>query len=146
MSLLLLVDLLFQKLKTEIMFTNSFFAILMTVLSFNATPKITTSNPLANELVGEWVVDLRASPDAVPYLQDFKVSKLTEKSFKGSFYKSKIHDANFNTDWELLHFAFITKDQSNTYYNSGYLKDGVLYGKTHCPKRDFVIPWTATKK
>ena len=96
-------------------------------------------------LAGIWQIDLRPTPDAPDYFQPFEVTKLSERSFQGTFYGSSINNALVNDAWDKLHFAFTTKDRSSTYYHSGYLDQGVLYGMTYCPDRGFTAPWTGTK-
>ena len=97
-------------------------------------------------LVGEWTIDLRPTPESEGYFQAFVVTTIEEKSFKGTFYGSAIENSLINSNWDKLYFAFTTRDQSNAYYHSGYLLDRVLFGMTYCPNRDFAAPWTGLKK
>ncbi len=99
-----------------------------------------------NTLEGVWVIDLRPSPDAEPYTQEFKVTEVSGNTFQGIFYGSRLEEARINRNWDQLYFAFSTKDGSFAYYHSGYLKDGVLYGISYCPGREFVQPWTGVRK
>ena len=87
-------------------------------------------------LQGSWTIDLRPTPDSEAYYQVFEVS----------FYGSTLENGLMNTQWERVYFAFTTSDQSNTYYHSGYLLDGKLYGISYCPGREFTAPWTGIRK
>ena len=98
------------------------------------------------ELLGEWTLDLRPTPNAEAYFQPFVVDSIAENSFMGTFYGSPIEKALINNNWEKLYFAFTTHDVNNAYYHSGYLLDGKMYGITYCPNRDFTAPWTGVKK
>lgn len=100
----------------------------------------------ANSILGNWEIDLRPSPDAEPYLQEFQVTEITGNTFQGFFYGSLLEDAKINRNWDRLYFAFTTRDQNHAYYHSGYLLDGKLYGLSHCPGREFIQPWTGVMK
>ncbi len=108
-----------------------------------AIPALPTSNP--EELIGTWRVDLRPTPDAEPYYQDFVVTGVEDGALTGSFYGSDIEEARLNTDWGPVHFAFITRDGSGVYHTTGVLRDGALTGTTHSLGRDFLAVWRATK-
>jgi len=98
------------------------------------------------DLKGEWTIDLRPTPDSEGYFQEFIVSEVNESKFEGTFYGSPIENGLLNTNWEKPYFAFSTRDQNHSYYHSGYLLEGVLYGISYCPGREFTAPWTGTKK
>ena len=97
-------------------------------------------------LEGRWEIDLRPDPDADPYLQEFNVTGVSGNTFQGYFYGSPLENARLNRNWDELFFAFTTRDQTFEYYHSGYLREGVLYGVTYCPGREFVQPWTGVLK
>lgn len=99
-----------------------------------------------SELKGTWTIDLRPTPDAEGYFQDFQVTEISEGKFTGIFYGSPVENCLVNTNWEKLYFAFTTRDQNHAYYHSGYLLDGKLYGISYCPGREFTAPWTGIKK
>ena len=98
------------------------------------------------DLAGEWVIDLRPTPDAEGYYQPFVITAINENRIEGTFYGSSIENGLINVYWEKLYFAFSTKDQNHSYYHSGYLKEGNLYGISYCPGRQFTAPWTGTRK
>ena len=106
----------------------------------------TNSNESKNELIGNWKIDLRPTPDAEAYFQNFVVSSIDENSFTGTFYGSEIKDSLINDYWPKIYFAFSTSDQSNEYYHSGYIENGKVYGITYCPDREFTAPWTGEKE
>lgn len=100
----------------------------------------------ADALEGKWEIDLRPAPDAPPYTQVFEVTKISGNSFEGTFYGSPLEEGRINRNWDRLYFAFTTRDSSHAYYHSGYLEDGKLYGVSYCPGREFVQPWTGSRK
>ncbi len=100
----------------------------------------------ADTLIGEWNIDLRPTPEADGYFQSFIVEIIGENTLEGTFYGSELENAILNTNWDKLYFAFTTRDQSNEYYHSGYLRNGKLFGITYCPGREFTAPWTGEKK
>ena len=101
--------------------------------------------PDPNALVGTWRVDLRPTPDAEPYYQEFVVSSVDGDTFAGSFYGTAIEHGRVNTDWGAVHFAFVTADGSGAYNSTGVLADGILRGSTHSLGRGFLAVWTADR-
>jgi hypothetical protein len=97
-------------------------------------------------LIGEWIIDLRPTPESDGYFQSFVVESIEKNTFKGFFYGSQLEDSQLNKNWKKLYFAFTTRDQTNAYYHSGYLLNGKLFGITYCPNRKFAAPWTGVKK
>ena len=100
----------------------------------------------SDNLLGEWIIDLRPTPESEGYFQFFTVDSIENNSFQASFYGSEVEKSLLNTGWEKLYFSITTRDTSNEYYHSGYLQDGILYGITYCPNRKFTAPWTGRKK
>ena len=98
------------------------------------------------ELIGNWKIDLRPTPDSEAYFQNFIVAAIEENTFTGTFYGSEIKDALVNQNWPKVYFAFSTSDQSNEYFHSGYIENGKIYGITYCPRREFTAPWTGIKE
>ncbi|MEN8789551.1 MAG: hypothetical protein ABF295_08530 [Flavobacteriaceae bacterium] len=98
------------------------------------------------DLIGEWKIDLRPTPDSEGYYQTFKISQIDQNSIEGSFYGSPVEDGMLNRNWERLYLSFSTKDQNHTYYHTAYLEKGILYGITYCPGRKFTAPWKGKKK
>lgn len=97
------------------------------------------------DIQGEWIIDLRPSKDASPYLQSFIVNDSKDKSFSGLFYDSPLEEVILNRNWDQLYFSFITEDASNRYYHSGYFSEDGVFGITYCPSRQFTMPWTGEK-
>ena len=110
----------------------------------------TTSNAVgtpvdATVLVGVWKVDLRPTPDAPAYLQEFVVSSVRGKTFTGTFYGAPVEQARINTDWGAVRIAFVTSDGSGPYNHSATLVGSRLEGLTNSTGRDFLSFWTATR-
>ena len=99
-----------------------------------------------NQLLGTWEIDLRPTPDAAPYLKEFVVTELVQGSMKGRFYDTSFTNGRINTDWGKVYFGFTTQDGSGSYYTSGYVSEGKLYGVTYSEGRGFVLPWFSVRK
>ncbi len=118
------------------------FCFLVLVFVFSSALADETSN---QQLVGEWVVDLRPLPDAEPYLQTFEVLDVDGNRFSGRFYGTRFEDGVINSTWGSVQFAFTTADGRTSYHHSGELRDGVISGRTHAPGRTMLSIWSATK-
>ncbi len=114
--------------------------------SFFQSNTLTPTFQHENSFVGEWVIDLRPSPDAAPYLKNLVISKKGEEDYEGTFYGSALQDIYVNESWDKLYFAFKSSDNSNDYFQSGYIIGDKIYGITYCPGRNFVMPWTGERK
>jgi hypothetical protein len=99
-----------------------------------------------SKVKGTWLVDLRPEPNSEPYLKDFIITPTKGKAFEGEFYGTAFTTGIFNTDWENLYFAFTTKDNTNTYFHSGYISGNKIYGVSYSSERKFTSHWTGTKK
>lgn len=119
--------------------------LIVTGLLVQATAPRSTDVPNPNDLLGIWQVDLRPTPDAEAYYQPFTVTAINGNTFTGTFYQSEIREARLNTDWGVVHFAFVTNDGSGDYHTAGRLIDGRLEGTTHALGRNFLTVWTATR-
>jgi hypothetical protein len=95
---------------------------------------------------GTWQVDLRPTPGAEPYFQEFVVSAVDGKTFTGTFYGTPIEQARINTDWGKVRIAFVTRDGSGPYNHSAVLEGKRLEGLTNSTGRDFLAYWSAEKK
>lgn len=100
---------------------------------------------LESELIGKWQIDLRPTPDAEAYYQEFVVKSIKGNKMKGSFYGSTIKNGLINTQWEKIYYSFTSSDGTNDYYHSGHLENGMLIGISYCPGREFTTPWTGKK-
>ena len=98
-----------------------------------------------NELIGNWTIDLRPSPDAEGYFQPMEIKSISDNTFEGTFYGSSVTDGYINTSWDRIYFAFSTSDGTHDYYHSGYMENGRLYGISYCPGRAFTAPWNGVK-
>ena len=101
---------------------------------------------LLRAAIGTWELDLRPSPEAQTYLKDFIIQSYDKGKLSGEFYGTPFTEGKINTAWGKLYFSFTTSDQSGTYFHTGYLDEGRLYGTSFSEGRDFMIPWFSTKK
>jgi hypothetical protein len=100
----------------------------------------------ASALLGTWKVDLRPTPNAAPYFQEFVVTKVNpNNTFEGTFYGAPISQARINTAWGTIRIAFVTADQSGPYNHSAVLQGRTLEGLTNSTGRDFLSYWSAAK-
>lgn len=97
-------------------------------------------------LVGTWKVDLRPTPDAAAYFQEFVITKIDGKTFTGTFYGAPIKNGRVNTDWETVYLAFTSEDGSGLYAHFAMLDGSTLKGATNSTGRGFLLPWRAEKK
>lgn len=104
------------------------------------------SRPVADSVIGTFIIDLRPTPESAPYLKEFKFSRVEGKKFDGEFYGYPFSGGFLNTDWEKVFFAFTTQDQSGTYFHSGYVEGNKVFGITLNEGRGFVLPWKGEKK
>ncbi|OYU46812.1 MAG: hypothetical protein CFE44_00260 [Burkholderiales bacterium PBB4] len=105
-----------------------------------------TAPPSAAQLLGTWKVDLRPTPAAEAYYQEFVVTSVKGKSFEGTFYGSALTQGRINTDWGTVRIAFVTADGSGPYNHSAVLAGSTLQGLTNSTGRDFLSYWSAEKK
>lgn len=119
--------------------------IFMTVVAMSQAETAAPLQP--TQLLGTWQVDLRPTPDAKPYLQQFVVTKVNaDNSFEGTFYGAPISQARINKDWGAIRIAFVTADQSGPYNHSAVLQGAKLEGLTNSTGRNFLSYWSAVKQ
>lgn len=99
----------------------------------------------AQALIGTWQVDLRPTPDADPYIQEFVVTAVDGTTFTGSFYGTPLTQGRINTAWGAVRIAFVTADNSGPYNHAAVLVGAQLEGLTNSTGRDFLAYWSATK-
>ena len=108
------------------------------------TPK---PRPAAYALIeGTWTVDLRLSLDDPAYTQPMILQIAPDRIVTGSFYNSDILAGRAGTAQGRSCVAFRTTDGKGLYHSSACLVDGKMVGLTWSEGRDFVLPWTATRK
>ncbi len=103
---------------------------------------------LSNEqnLVGEWEIDLRPTPDAEPALAPLVIDDITNGRINGSFYGAPIEIGSVNTNWGAVRFAIVTRDGSGPYGTFGVLQpDGSISGTTLSTGRQFLTVWTGQR-
>jgi hypothetical protein len=52
--------------------------------------------PISDPLLGEWTIDLRPTPSAEGYCQNFEVTAVDGNTFTGTFYGSEIQNGLLN--------------------------------------------------
>ena len=117
---------------------------LSTILAQSETKK-TVEHDL-DGISGTWIIDLRPNPESNPYFKDFVIKYDYDKTFSGVFYDTEFKNGKLNSSWERIYFAFTTKDQSSSYYHSGYIDGETINGITYSPERDFTMPWRGKRK
>ncbi|MBA2646645.1 MAG: hypothetical protein H0U81_07595 [Pyrinomonadaceae bacterium] len=100
----------------------------------------------ASKLLGVWKVDLRSTPDAPAYYQEFEVTAVDGSTFTGMFYNSRIKNGRLNVEKGAIYFAFTTEDGSSAYNTAGKLVGDGLEGTTHSLGRKFLLPWAAERE
>lgn len=106
----------------------------------------TPRTPDASVLVGTWKVDLRPTPSAAPYFQEFVVTQVNpNNTFEGTFYGAPVSQGRINSAWGAVRIAFVTSDQSGPYNHSAVLQGRTLEGLTNATGRDFLSYWSAVK-
>lgn len=119
--------------------------IVLSVCLFSLQAK-SQAKPIADSVLGAWIIDLRPTPESAPYLKEFKFTRIEGKKFDGEFYGYPFTGGFLNTDWDKVYFAFTTQDQSGTYYHSGFVEGNKVTGITLNENRGFVLPWKGQKK
>ncbi len=102
----------------------------------------------SRQLVGRWIVDLRATPDAAAYTQPFIITAVDveKRSIAGSFYNSMISWSRINTAWNKVVVTFVTSDGQGDYVHTATLEDGKLNGTSTARHRNMLVPWTAARE
>ncbi len=101
---------------------------------------------LLKDLMGTWTLDLRPTPQSESYLKDFDITNFENGKLSGTFYGTDFKEGKINTAWGKIYFSFTTADQSNTYFHSGFIENGKIYGTSLSEGRNFMIPWFGEKK
>ena len=98
------------------------------------------------DLAGEWSVDLRVALTDPSYSKAMVLKIAADRSITGSFYNSDILAGRAGTAQGRQCVAFRTTDGQSLYHSSACLTDGKMVGMTWAEGRNFVLPWTATRK
>jgi CubicO group peptidase (beta-lactamase class C family) len=113
-------------------------------------PTLTTIPEAQNKSIenagGTWLLDLRPDPGSEAYLKDFIITPTTGRDFNGEFYGTAFTSGKFNTDWDVLYFAFTTSDKENVYFHSGFIEGNKISGISYSPDRKFTSHWTGVRK
>lgn len=113
-----------------------------TFASAEAPPAASPYAPLA----GEWSVDLRVDLTDPAYSKAMVLKVAPDRSITGTFYDSEILAGRAGTAQGRQCVAFRTTDGQGLYHSSACLTDGKMVGQTWAEGRNFVLPWTATRK
>lgn len=106
------------------------------------------SPDIRNTLIGTWDVALYFSPDNPPSATVMEINAASaDGALEGSFYQSPFELGRYVIkDGEII-ISVVTSDGSGRYQTSGrLLASGEFKGQTHSIGRDFLMPWTATRK
>jgi hypothetical protein len=122
-----------------------FAAIALTAASLASAEAPQIASPYAT-LAGEWSVDLRVALTDPAYDKAMILNIGTDRSITGSFYDSEILAGRAGTAQGRQCVAFRTTDGQGLYHSSACLIDGKMVGMTWAEGRNFVLPWTATRK
>ncbi|MFN5085962.1 MAG: hypothetical protein ACK44O_18255 [Novosphingobium sp.] len=98
------------------------------------------------DLAGEWLVDLRIALTDPAYGKDMVLKIAADRSITGIFYDSEILAGRAGSAQGRQCVAFRTTDGQGMYHSSACLTDGRMVGQTWAEGRNFVLPWTATRK
>ncbi len=97
------------------------------------------------EVGGNWIVDLRFSPEAPASSTTMNLVVAADGQLTGSFYGSAIEQGRAVESNGQRCFAFRTSDASGPYHHSGCLEGSSLKGITWAEGRHFLLAWTASK-
>jgi hypothetical protein len=102
--------------------------------------------PQATALAGEWIVDLRPTPDAPIATARMSLSMTPEGTLLGSFYGSPASTTVLNTHWGEPRFVLVTSDGGGEYITNGRLvTTNRIEGTTFAAHRSLLSVWTATR-
>ena len=118
---------------------------LVFVIGLGVCASADDGTPTSAALVGTWRIDLRPTPDADAYFQEFVISEVDGTSFQGTFYGSEVTQGRINADWGAIHFAFVTSDGSGQYNTSGVFDGRTIRGTTHSLGRGFISVWSGER-
>jgi len=101
--------------------------------------------PNQQDLVGQWRVDLRATPEAAPYYQELRIDSVKGDTLEGSFFGSRMEHGRLNTDWGTVYIAFVTQDGKGAVHHAGRLRRGKLEGTSLSLGREVLSVWRAER-
>lgn len=110
-----------------------------------ASSAFTQKNSDLEKYVGKWKVDLRQSPGAAEYFQEFEIISIDAKTLTAKFYGTEVKNGKVNAEWGVVYLAFTSEDGSGIYSHFAVIRDGKIEGATHSLGRNFLQPWRAEK-
>jgi len=120
-------------------------ALLLLAAPVAAIPPTSPLSPYA-AMEGEWTVDLRPDLADPPYSQPMLLKIAADRVVTGNFYKSEILAGMAGRGQGRLCVFFRTTDGRGPYHTTACLVDGKMVGQSWAEHREFVLPWTATRK
>jgi hypothetical protein len=114
----------------------------------HATPAPAPAPALPPEygtLAGSWIIDLSVEPGA-PYTQPMELTINPDRTVAGEFYGSRIEAGRAGRNQGRVCVSFQTSDGMGPYYHAACVVDGVMVGQSWAEHRQFVLPWSATRK
>lgn len=108
-----------------------------------ATPAFTQP---VSPLSGEWIVDLRSSPNDPAYLKPMVILVGSDGSMTGTFYDREIDNGRAGTVSGRSCLALRTVDASGPYQTAGCLVGDQIEGQTWSEGRNFLLTWTAVRR
>ena len=111
---------------------------------------IGTNAPLAAaqeraKLAGDWIADLRPTPQAPAHLKPMTLTIAPDGTLTGSFYEHPIDLGQAGATNDRPCFAFRTHDGTGDYQSSGCLIGDRIEGQTWSEGRRFILTWAATR-
>lgn len=117
---------------------------LATIIALAVAPPV-LSQPVS-PLSGEWIVDLRSSPNDPAYLKPMVILVGSDGSMTGTFYDREIDKGRAGAVSGRACFALRTVDASGPYQTSGCLVGDQIEGQTWSEGRNFLLTWTAVRQ
>lgn len=111
-----------------------------------AAPAVAQINDYgANQLNGDWTLDLRPAADSPAYIKTMKLDITPQGTVAGDFYDHEIEDGRAFAAKGRACFAFHTSDETGPYQTSGCRVAERIEGQTWSEGRQFLLTWTATR-
>jgi hypothetical protein len=110
------------------------------------SPAVSAPTATSASLAGNWLVDLRPSPDAPAYDKPMALAIAADGTITGTFYDSEIVGGRASASNGRVCFAFQTTDGAGPYQTSGCLVGGRILGQTWAEHRQFALNWSAVRR
>jgi hypothetical protein len=116
------------------------------LLALIASALTTAAQPaaVAEQLGGEWVVDLSVDP-AKPYTKAMKLDLASNGTVAGMFYESVIQAGRWKSDRGRTCASFRTRDGAGPYHTTVCLNGATATGQTWAEHRNFLFNRNSTR-